>query len=149
MNKHQKKNIDYVNSKSTVNVPAEKNLNKEKPQEQIIFENLYLKHKGGWWRNHPFESLGNIIHWLYVYGTLQIAENCTVGDGYVNYHNFNIKFKFTDEHPHIPYFYSLDNDKYDFILENQMYYLDGLKKFPTFVKEIDEKYNEIKKMINE
>lgn len=118
-----------------------------KSQKQISFENLYLRHKSGWWRNHPFESLGNIIHWLYVYGTLQIAENCTVGNRYVNYHNFTMKFKFADENPHIPYFYDLDNNKYDFILKSQEDYLDGLKNFPTFVKEIDEKYNEMRKII--
>lgn len=148
MNKHQKKIIDHYKSKSTINIPVEENLGKEKSQKQISFENLYLRHKGGWWRNKPFHSLGNIIHWLYVYGTLHIAENCTVGNGYINCHDLNMKFKFTDENPHIPYFYDLDNKKYIFILENQKDYLDGLKKFTTFVKEIDEKYNEIKKMIN-
>lgn len=146
MNKYQKKIVDEYKSKSTVNISIEKNLGKVKPQHQIIFENLYIKHKGGWWRNKPFKSLGNIIHWLYVYGTLGIAEICTVGDGYVKYYEFTMKFKFTDEYPHIPYFYDLDNDKYDFILENQMYYLDGLNKFPTFVVETQERYNEVKKM---
>jgi hypothetical protein len=121
-------------------------MNNNKPQDQIIFENLYLRHKGGWWRNKPFNSLGNVIHWLYVYGTLQIAEICTVGDGYVKYHDFMMKFKFTDENPHIPYFYDLDNENFNFILENQMYYLDGLKKFPTFVIETNKRYENVKKM---
>jgi len=147
LNKHQKEIIDYFDHKSTINLEVEKNLGKvmEKPQEQIHFENLYLRHKSGWWRDKPFESLGNIIHWLYVYGTMQIAENCIVGDGYVKYHDFYMKFKFTDENPHMPYFYDLNDEKYDFILKSQEYYLNGLKKFPIFVVEIDEKYNMIKR----
>lgn len=122
-------------------------MNNNKLQDQIIFENLYYRHKGGWWRNKPFGSLGNIIHWLYVYGTLQIAETCQVGDGYIKSYNLNLNFKFTDENPHIPYFYNLDNENFNFILENQKYYLDGLKKFPTFVVEVDEKYNEMRKIL--
>ena len=119
----------------------------DKSQEQIIFENLYRTHKGGWWRNHPFRSVGNVIHWLYVYGTLQIAELCTVGDGYVEYHDMRMKFKFTDENPHIPHFYGLDNEKYSFILKNQEYYLNGLKKFPEFVAETNKKYDTLKTLL--
>lgn len=49
MYKHQKKIINYFDSKSTINLSVEKNLGKamEKSQEQIHFENLYYGHKGG------------------------------------------------------------------------------------------------------
>lgn len=124
---------------------------KEKSQDQIHFENLYVKHKGGWWTNHPSQSVGNIIHWLYVYGTLDIAERVTVGNGFVNLYDKPLcQFKFTEENPNLPYFFDfIDPEKYDFIINSQNHYLNGLKKFPKFVEEIDQKYKEIKNLVNE
>lgn len=121
----------------------------EKSQEQIIFENLHSSHLGGWWRSYPPKSLGNVIHWIYVYGKLDIAERVTVGDGEVHDQGYLfMRFKFTEENPDIPYFYDLQSDKYDYIIDNQEYYLSGLKKFPEYVKMMDERYGEIRKMLN-
>ena len=117
----------------------------EKSQDQIKLENLHTKHLGGWWGTYPPKSLGNIIHWLYTYGTLDIAERVTVGDGEIHWFGrLMLKFKFMDENPEIPFFYDLEYPEYDFILINQEKYLDGLKKFPKFVEEYNNKYNEMK-----
>lgn len=119
---------------------------KNKSQEQIRFENLYTSHYGGWWKNYSPKSIGNIIHWIYVFGTLTMAETVTIGDNKIYWHgNLLMKFKYLDD---MPYFYELQDEKYQFIIDNQEIYLKGLKKFSKFVKEIDEKYSEIKQMLN-
>lgn len=116
----------------------------EKSQEQIIFENLHTSHYSGWWGNYPSKSLGNIIHWIYVYGTLAMAENVIVGDNEIHLRgNLLMKYKYVND---IPYFYDLQDEKYQFIIDNQEIYLNGLKNCPEFVEEIDKKYSALKKI---
>lgn len=123
-------------------------MKEEKPQEQIIFENLYYKHKGGWWRTYKAPSLGNVIHWLYVYGTLNIAEQVTVGDGIINLHGKHFcDYSYVEDNPNMPIFFNLQDEKYDFVLENQKYFLVGLNKFNKFVETIDERYSYYEKII--
>ena len=117
-------------------------------QNKIQFENLHTKHLGGWWGSSPTKSLGNIIHWLYTYGTLNIAENVTVGDGEVHWFGqLMVKFKFTEENPEIPYFYDLEYPEYSFILINQEKYLQGLNDFPKLVEEHYNRRKEIREAL--
>ena len=118
----------------------------KKNQNKIQFENLHTKHLGGWWGNSPIKSLGNIIHWLYTYGTLDIAEQVTVGDGEVHWFGrLMVKFKYTEENPEIPFFYDLEYPEYEFIMINQEKYLQGLKDFSEFAEKYNERYNETRK----
>jgi hypothetical protein len=110
----------------------------EKSQEQIGFENLYLNSKGGFWAHYEPGTMGNILHWLHVYGTLNIAESVQLGDGKITWYGRPmLKYRDNPECPDVPYFYDLDDNykgKFDFILINQERYLNGLKKFPKFVE---------------
>jgi hypothetical protein len=49
-----------------------------KTQEQIIFENVCLQLLCGEYRNHPLESIGNILHYLRAYGLHQY-DTCQIG----------------------------------------------------------------------
>lgn len=121
----------------------------EKSQEQIKFENLYLDSMGGFWKHYSPHTMGSIIHWIHTFSTLNIAENIQLGDGRITYGGKPmLKYKYTKENPDIPFFYDLEQDEYNFILTNQKIYLDGLKKFPKFVVEINEKYDEYRELFN-
>ena len=121
----------------------------EKSQEQIRFENLYLDSKGGFWAHYAPGTMGNILHWLQTFGTLNIAEGVQVGGGNITwFERPMLKYKDNPECPDIPYFYDLEYPEFEFILYNQESYLNGLKKFPEFVKETDERYEETRKLLN-
>lgn len=121
----------------------------EKSQEQIRFENLYLDSKGGFWKHYAPHTLGSVIHWLHVFGTLNIAENVQLGDGKITWYGRPmLKYKYTEENPNVPFFYDLEYDEFKFIMINQDVYLDGIKKFPNLVAEIDEKYDEYRELFN-
>jgi hypothetical protein len=121
----------------------------EKTQEQIRFENMYYKSMGGFWRHYAPTTMGNVIHWLHTYGTLHFAETVQIGEGQITLYSKPIlKWKDNPACPDVPYFYDLEDPKYDFILQNQEIYLDGLKKFPTLVADIDKKYAEAREWLN-
>lgn len=50
-------------------------------QKEIILERLKSRHTGNWYPDTPYKSLGSVLHWLYIYTTLDIAETATVGGG--------------------------------------------------------------------
>ena len=119
----------------------------EKSQEEIRFTNLYYDSKGGFWRHYKPGSMGNILHWIYVYGTLNLAEGVQVGEGQITWFGRPLmKHKDNPECPDVPYFYDLEYPEFGFILKNQEAYLDGLKKFPKLVEEIDKKYADAKEL---
>jgi len=51
----------------------------EKTQDQIHLENLENRYAHGWYNDYPFKSIGNIIHWLYVYG-YQNYDTAIIGE---------------------------------------------------------------------
>jgi hypothetical protein len=113
----------------------------EKSQDQISFENLHSRHLTGFWKEYELPSLGNVIHWIYVYCNLDIAEMVTVGDGVIMlYGESFLEYEHRDG---IPYFFNLVNPKYDFILANQKYYLDGLIKYPEYVEKMKKMYESL------
>ena len=123
----------------------------EKTQEEIRFTNLYYESKGGFWRHYEPGTLGNILHWLQTYGTLNLAEGVQLGNGQITWFGRDLmKYKENPECPDVPYFYDLNpyyKGNFDFVLHNQEIYLNGLKKFPNLVKEIDEKYESTRKAL--
>lgn len=121
---------------------------KEKTQEEIRFTNLYYESKGGFWAHYKPHTMGNILHWLYVYGTLNIAEGVQVGNGQITWFGRPmLKYRDNPEYPDVPYFYDLEYPEFKFILINQETYLEGLKNFPNLVAEIDKKYAETKEAL--
>ena len=121
----------------------------EKSQEQIRFENVYLDSMGGFWKHYAPQTAGNVIHWIHTYGNLSIAENIRLGDGKISFGGEPLlKYKYTEENPDIPYFYDLEQEKYDFIVKNQKIYLDGIKKFTTFVEETNKRYDDFRDFFN-
>jgi hypothetical protein len=118
----------------------------EKSQEEICFENLYYESMGGFWRHYKPGSMGNILHWLQTFGTLNIAEGVQLGDGQITWFGrLMLKYRDNPECPDVPYFYDLEYPEFKFILHNQKVYLDGLKKFPKLVEEINGRYEETRK----
>lgn len=118
----------------------------EKTQEEIRFTNLYYDSMGGFWAHYAPHTMGNIIHWIQTYGTLNIAEGVQLGNGQVTWFGRNLmKYKYMPDHPDVPYFYDLEYPEFGFILKNQEIYLDGIKKFPNLVEEINNKYEETRK----
>ena len=115
----------------------------EKTQEEIRFTNLYYESMGGFWSHYAPHTMGNILHWIHTYGTLHIAEMVQLGGGQISYHGKPLmKHKDNPECPDVPYFYDLEQSEYEFIIKNQKIYLDGLKKFPKLVEEINARYDE-------
>jgi hypothetical protein len=119
----------------------------EKTQEEIRFTNLYYESKSGFWGHYAPGTMGNILHWIHTYGTLNIAEGVQLGDGQITWFGRPMmKYKDNPECPDVPYFYDLEYPEFQFILINQKIYLDGLKKFPNLVKEIDQKYEDVREL---
>jgi len=115
----------------------------EKTQEEIKFTNLYYESMGGFWKHYAPDTLGNILHWLQTFGTLNIAENVQVGNGQITWYGRPmLKWKDNPECPDVPLFYDLEYPEFEFIMINQKVYLDGLEKFPKLVEEINAKYDE-------
>lgn len=48
-------------------------------QEEIRFQNVAVNHYAGWWHDCPYKSIGSIMHWIYVYSNLHIAESIIIG----------------------------------------------------------------------
>ena len=121
----------------------------EKPQDQIRFENIYLDSKGGFWSHYEPGTMGNILHWLHVFGTLNIAEGVQIGNGQVTWFGRPMcKYKDNPECPDVPYFYDLQYPEFVFILINQEIYLNGLKKYPEYVEDADRRYQQMSDYIN-
>lgn len=119
----------------------------EKSQEEIRFTNLYYESKGGFWAHYAPGTMGNILHWIHTYGTLNLAEGVQLGNGQITWFGRPMmKYKDNPECPDVPYFYDLQYPEFQFILVNQEIYLDGLKKFPNLVEEIDHKYDEVREL---
>lgn len=103
---------------------------KELTQEEIIFENTEFDHLGGWWGSYKYGSIGNVMHWAYVFFGLDIADRAQYGmtNDVGEMHcwgklvaNFRL-----DEELKMPIFYNI-NDEYAHAAYKQNIYLSGLK----------------------
>lgn len=117
----------------------------EKSQEQIRFENMYVDSIGGWWSEYPLGSAGNIIHWIYVYTMLRIADSVTVGENEVQLYEKPLARFVIDEERQMPIFIILNNDIDPNFYENQEIFLQGLKDYPEFIKQYAELIYNIKR----
>lgn len=96
-------------------------------QEEIKFQLIAVKHFTGWNRTCPYKSIGSIIHWIYVYCGLNIAERITVSIDHVNLNDKIYATFILDDEYEIPVFTFLnDNDEY--LSMSQEAYLKGLKE---------------------
>jgi hypothetical protein len=95
-------------------------------QEQIRFENMKINHEGGWFREYPFKSIGNIMHWIYVYAGLNVADSSTYGDGVVDFFGKRIATFIWDEELKMPIFDFKDG--YEHASDQQKIYLSFVKK---------------------
>jgi len=117
----------------------------EKSQDEIKFENLYSNSLGGFWSHYQYESMGNVIHWLYTYTNLDIAEQATIGGGEVHYRGELLaRFTFNPK-LEMPIFYEINDKLYPYFSENQERYITGLTRFPAFV----EKMTQLKEQFKE
>ena len=70
----------------------------------------YYNHRieSSWWKKYPYKSLGEILHWLYVYCNLNIAEKAIVSKSTIMYCNVLFAdFKY-DEEKKMPIFQFVD-----------------------------------------
>lgn len=95
-------------------------------QQQILFENLSAKHESGWYRAHPYKSIGCVMHWLYVYSDLNISDNCSFNlQGNVKLGGEKLASYTFDDELQMPVF--IFAPEYDWIDKMQQAYLTGLK----------------------
>lgn len=119
----------------------------EKSQHQIRFENLFIRSLGGWWSGYAPESVGNIIHWVYVFSErLDTAENITVGNNEVRLHGKRMAKIEMDEALQMPIF--TDIDYYEHFEQNQKIFHEGLKIYKDFVREWGKRYQGIRPVPN-
>lgn len=95
-------------------------------QDEIKFENMQSANVVGLYHSSPYKSLGHVLHWLYVFATFDIMENCVVGNDTVIYHGKIIAEILWNDNLLIPIF-DIKNDKYLFIKEKQDIFLKVLK----------------------
>jgi hypothetical protein len=101
-------------------------MEKEMTQDEIIFENTQGDHKTGWYREYPYKSSGNILHWLYVYAGLNVAETAIVHSDHVTYHGeVYATFTWNDE-LQLPVF-KFGEKVPAYFQKKQDVYLNGLK----------------------
>jgi len=98
-------------------------------QEIIIANNLHANHLGGWCNNCPYKSLGNVIHWIYTYAKLDIAERIQVGNDVVELYGEKYADIKWDDKLQMPIFeFTNHKNAHSFILENQRVYLKWLNE---------------------
>lgn len=118
----------------------------ERSQEEIIFENTEFDHQSGWWSSYKFGSVGNVMHWAYVYFGLTVADSAQYGmnnkdEGEVYYYNKLIANYRLDEELKMPVFFNIDNE-YAHAAYKQDIYLSGLKN--GLQNKFYEKYKHLK-----
>jgi len=111
----------------------------EMTQDEIKYINMDSNHLSGWLWNAPFKSLGNVIHWIYTYSNLHIAEPIQVGNNVVELYGKKIADIEWNAKMKIPTFiWTLDFiDEHEWIVDNQEFYLrmskvDHSKLSPEF-----------------
>lgn len=90
-------------------------------QEEIRFYNMENNHKGGWFREYPFKSVGNAMHWIYVYAGLHIADSSTYGNGTVDFYGKRVATFVWDDEKGMPIFNFMG--EYEHAEEQQKIYL--------------------------
>jgi hypothetical protein len=99
-------------------------------QEEIRFENMMSSDQGSWWPcskdkdGKLYLSLGTILHFIYMYGSFNMAETCQVGDYKVRYQGEEAATFEMSEKYHIPVFKFIE--KYKYMSDNQEIFLRGL-----------------------
>jgi len=99
-------------------------------QEQIQIQNMQFRVNDGYLRFSPFKSIGNVLHWLYVYGNLKLADSAIVGDGIVEYQGKPLASFIFDEGLKMPIFtFDLKFDVWGTgLFRKQNLYLKNLQK---------------------
>ena len=101
----------------------------EMTQDEIKYLNIDSEHYRGWCWDSPFKSLGNVIHWIYVFANLRIAESILVGENEVYLWGDKIADIEWDEEYKMPVFkWTLD-----FIEENE-WIVDRQKLYRRMMK---------------
>ncbi len=105
---------------------------KELMKKRIRFENMMLRDTTSWWpctkdkENKLFLSLNTILHFIYMYGSFDMAECCTVGVDTISYGGRDVaKFEMSEKYK-IPVFEFID--EYKWMGENQDILLKGIEE---------------------
>jgi hypothetical protein len=95
----------------------------EKSQKQIRYENTLLRSQIGEYKSYKLGTLGNIIHWLYVYNLIQY-DTVQIGESKVKLHGNLVATYHLDKEKEMPIFKFVD--KYDWMQETQDNFIDFL-----------------------
>ena len=88
-----------------------------------IYANLINRQKNSPYNDFKNKPIGEIIHWIYVLGNLELAENILVLKDTVLYKNEPLIKYYHHPSKKIPIFHSLINPEYKYIIENQQIYM--------------------------
>jgi hypothetical protein len=81
-------------------------------KEVIKYNNLKLKHQTGRLRNHKYKSVGNILHWIYVYGNYDLSNKVQVSADTVEFSGDILATYIFDDVKQIPIFEFNKNFEY-------------------------------------
>jgi hypothetical protein len=102
----------------------------ELSQEQIKFDNLKSRSISGPWykkdRTNRSGTIGEIIHWIYVYRGLDLSEQVCIGSGKVTYAGKLIATYTTDKDLDMPVF--IFTEEYKDMQDNQDLLIKGFKE---------------------
>jgi len=95
-------------------------------QDEIKFENMQHHRVGGWHRGYPYKSVGDILNWLYVFGTFDMMENAMIGSDEIQYRGELLAKIKWDDNLLMPILTNV-HEKYKFVEENQKIFIKVLK----------------------
>lgn len=103
-------------------------------QEKIVFKNLFIKHMSGYCREYASGTFGNIIHWIYVYSNLNIADTIQVGENKVYYLEKELCEFYQSSMRDMPIFNGFDKE-YKYIDEKQDIFLRQINNLVRYEKQ--------------
>lgn len=100
----------------------------EKTQQEIRLERIISDHEYSWYKEYSYGTIGNIIHWIYVYCGLHIAEYIQVGEGSVTLYNQPFATFEKNDKLQLPIFYFNSSHPYyrSEFEEEQKIYLESI-----------------------
>lgn len=95
-------------------------------QEKIRFDNMLAHEQGSEYIKYSYQSVGMVIHFLYVYGLPQY-DTATISFNSVTLFGETIATYTWNKRLRMPIF-TFYSRKYEYLLEAQEIYLNGIKK---------------------
>jgi hypothetical protein len=93
---------------------------------ELIFKSIQKSHLSGWYYESPYKTLGCILHWLCVFGLIELKEQTIItNDEIICDGDIILKYTWDDQFL-MPVFQTI-NAEYFFIEEKQMIFIEQAK----------------------